>query len=147
MIQWILKPFNELKVNELYDIMRLRQEVFIVEQTCPYLDADGKDIKCYHLLGINDNNLTAYSRIVPPGVSYKEVSIGRVVSAFKYRRHAYGKELMRQSIIAIERLYGNVPIRIGAQQYLKRFYEDFGFVQQGESYMEDGIPHIIMLRS
>jgi ElaA protein len=146
MLTWIFKPFTELSLTELYNIMRLRQQVFIVEQNCPYLDADGKDLKSYHLMGYAGNDLVAYSRIVKPGVSYDEVSIGRVVSSTNHRGKAYGKELMAESIKQIEKLYGPVPVRIGAQQYLQKFYESFGFVRQGEPYMEDGIPHIIMLK-
>ena len=145
MLTWIFKPFAELSLTELYAIMRLRQEVFIVEQNCPYLDADGKDFKSYHLMGYAGNDLVAYSRIVKPGVSYEEVSIGRVVSSNQHRGLAYGRQLMAESIAQTEKLYGLVPIRIGAQQYLQKFYESFGFERQGESYMEDGIPHVIML--
>jgi ElaA protein len=147
MLNWVFKAFNELLVHELYAIMQLRQEVFVVEQNCPYLDADGKDLKSHHLMGCLNNELVAYSRIVPPGVSYDEVSIGRVVTATEHRKMAYGRQLMNASISQIEKAYGLVPIRIGAQLYLKRFYESFGFVQQGEPYLEDGIPHIIMLKS
>ena len=147
MLNWVIKAFKELSVHELYAAMRLRQEVFIVEQNCPYLDADGKDLKSYHLMGYLNNELVAYSRIVPPGVSYEEVSIGRVVTATEHRKMAYGVQLMNESIRQIDKAYGPVPIRIGAQLYLKRFYESFGFAQQGEPYLEDGIPHIIMLKS
>lgn len=146
MLHWIYKQFAELTVDELYAIMQLRQEVFIVEQKCPYLDADGKDKYCGHLMGYKANELVAYSRIVRPGVSYDEVSIGRVVSSTRHRGIAYGKQLMEQSILQIEKIYGPAPIRIGAQQYLQKFYESFGFVRMGEPYMEDDIPHIIMLR-
>jgi len=146
MLHWVYKPFSELTTTELYSIMRLRQEVFIVEQNCPYLDADGKDLKSYHLMGYANDELVAYSRIVKPGVSYEEVSIGRVVSSTKHRGQAYGRQLMAESIAQIEKLYGKAPIRIGAQQYLQSFYESFGFVREGEPYMEDGIPHIIMVK-
>ena len=146
MINWQLKPFKDLSVQELYSIMQLRQEVFIVEQNCPYLDADGKDLKSHHLMGFEGEELAAYARIVPPGVSYDEVSIGRVVSGTKYRRQGYGQLLMQESIRQIEKLYGNVPIRIGAQKYLLKFYEGFGFVKEGDEYLEDGIPHVIMVR-
>jgi ElaA protein len=146
MLKWVFKTFKELSVQELYAIMRLRQEAFIVEQNCPYLDADGKDLKSHHLMGYLNNELVAYSRIVPPGVSYDEVSIGRVVTAIEHRKMAYGKQLMDESIKQIGKTYGPMSIRIGAQLYLKRFYESFGFVQQGEPYLEDGIPHIIMLK-
>jgi len=146
MLQWVFKSFAELTVNELYAIMRLRQEVFIVEQNCPYLDADGKDMKSHHLMGYLGLDLVAYSRLVKPGVSYSEVSIGRVVSSTKHRKRSFGRELMTESIRQIEQLYGPVAIRIGAQQYLQKFYEGFGFVRLGEPYLEDDIPHIIMVR-
>ena len=147
MIEWQLKSFSELSTTELYSILCLRSEIFIVEQNCPYLDTDGKDFHAHHLMGYVGNELTAYSRLVFAGISYKEVSIGRVVTAAKHRRKEFGKLLMQQSIIEIEKLYGKIPIRIGAQAYLKNFYEGFGFVDLNEPYMEDGIPHMIMLRS
>ena len=146
MIDWQLKLFKDLSHEELYSIMQLRQKVFIVEQNCPYLDADGKDLHSYHLMGFVNNDLAAYARLVFPGISYAEVSIGRVVTSPTYRKKEFGKQLMQRAIAKIENLYGKVPIRIGAQQYLKKFYESFGFVDLGKPYMEDGIPHIIMLR-
>lgn len=146
MLNWQLKTFEELTVTELYHILQLRCEVFIVEQNCPYLDPDGKDLKSHHLMGSMDGNLVAYARLVKPGVSYQEVSIGRVVTSPKYRRGGYGIELMNEAISQIEYVYGKVPIRIGAQAYLKKFYESFGFVDLNEPYLEDGIPHLIMLR-
>jgi len=97
-------------------------------------------------MGYANDELVAYSRIVKPGVSYEEVSIGRVVSSTRHRGLAYGRQLMAESIAQIEKLYGPMPIRIGAQQYLQKFYESFGFVREGEAYMEDGIPHIIMVK-
>lgn len=146
MLIWQLKHFKELRVEELYAIMHARQQVFVVEQTCPYLDADGKDLKCHHLIGYHFDEIAAYARIVPPGVSYAEPSIGRVLTTENYRRSGYGKLLMQQAIDDCETLYGKVAICIGAQLYLKAFYESFGFVQHGEVYDEDGIDHIIMLR-
>lgn len=146
MLNWQLKTFDELTVTELYHILQLRSEVFIVEQNCPYLDPDGKDFKSHHLMGSIDGNLVAYARLVKPGVSYDEVSIGRVVTSPTYRRGGYGIELMNEAISQIERIYGKVSIRIGAQAYLKKFYESFGFTDLNEPYMEDGIPHLIMLR-
>ncbi len=146
MIDWQLKLFKDLSQHELYSIMQLRQEVFIVEQNCPYLDADGKDLHSYHLMGFVKNDLAAYARLVFPGISYEEVSIGRVVTSPTYRKKEFGKQLMQRAIDEIGKKDGKVPIRIGAQQYLKKFYESFGFVDLGEPYMEDGIPHIIMLR-
>ncbi len=146
MIEWQLKPFQQLTPDELYALMRLRQEVFVVEQNCPYLDADGKDFYSQHLLGYIKNQLAAYARIVPPGISYEEVSIGRVVTSGQFRKLGFGKELMKKAIGEIEKIYGKVPIRIGAQKYLQQFYENLGFVDMNEPYLEDGIPHIIMLR-
>lgn len=144
---WNIKPFKELSAAELYDIMQLRAEVFIVEQNCPYQDADGKDPKSWHLAGRDANDkLVVYSRILPQNISYAEVSIGRVVSSPKVRGTGAGRELMKQSLIEIEKLFGKVPVRIGAQLYLQKFYEDFGFVREGDEYDEDGIPHIIMLK-
>jgi ElaA protein len=146
-IDWKIKLFDELSAKELYVIMQLRGEVFVVEQNCPYLDADGKDLKCFHLTGYNDaNELVVYSRIVPAGVSFKEVSIGRVISSQKARGTGAGKELMKKSIEFIEKQCGKVPIRIGAQCYLIKFYSSFGFEISGEEYLEDNIPHIEMLR-
>ena len=146
MLTWQLKHFKELSGTELYNLMRVRQEVFIVEQNCPYLDADGKDIYCQHLIGYVDGEVAAYARIVPPHVSYNEPSIGRVITTAKYRTGGYGKLLMQKAITETINTYGAVDIRIGAQLYLKKFYESFGFLQQGDVYDEDGIDHIIMLR-
>ncbi len=127
--------------------MVLRQKVFIVEQICPYLDADGKDKHSWHVLGYDENRkLAAYSRIVFPGISYKEVAIGRVISSQTHRRTGAGKELMREALKAIERIYGKVPVRISAQTYLVKFYNEFGFVSKGKEYLEDDISHTEMLR-
>lgn len=145
-IQWEIKFFDELSVSELYKIMQLRAEVFIVEQNCPYQDADGKDPESFHLMGYNDNNeLIVYSRILPQNISYPEVSIGRVVSSLKARGTGSGRLLMEQSLKIISEKFGNVPVKIGAQAYLKKFYESFGFVVTSNEYMEDNIPHIEMI--
>jgi ElaA protein len=143
---WNCKPFDELNPHELYNILRLRSEVFVVEQNCVYLDMDNKDQKCYHVCGMQDGRLIAYTRLVPKGVSYEhEPSIGRVITAPLARRSGAGKELMHYSIQQLRTLWGNQPIRIGAQLYLKKFYESFGFRQTSEIYLEDGIEHIEML--
>ncbi|NJN78211.1 MAG: GNAT family N-acetyltransferase [Saprospiraceae bacterium] len=143
---WKTLAFNDLTLQELYDIMVLRQVVFIVEQNCPYLDADGNDQKGFHVLGYdNDGDLVAYTRLLPVGVSYIDaVSIGRVISSKKVRGQGIGQELMRISIQEIRRLFGNEKITISAQCYLIKFYESFGFKTVGESYLEDDIPHIKM---
>ena len=143
---WILKPFADLTPKELYSILQLRNEVFIVEQNCPYQDMDNKDLKSWHLMGMEEGKLLAYSRLLPPGISYSESSIGRVVSSPSARKAGMGKKLMEESIRQINHLFKTDTIRIGAQFYLKKFYESFGFIQEGERYPEDNIPHIIMLR-
>lgn len=140
------KAFSDLSLEELYSMMVLRQEVFVVEQDCPYLDADGKDLESYHVFGYANNQLVAYTRIVKPGISYPEVSIGRVVSAIKYRSKKYGVKIMEASHQYIQQLFGDVPIRISAQCYLEKFYSDLGYGPTGKEYLEDGIPHMEMLR-
>lgn len=147
MINWVCKPFGELTTEELYIILRLRSEVFVVEQNCVFLDMDNKDFYCDHLMGWKENMLLGYSRIVPPGISYEDSSIGRIVSSPAGRGMGVGRELLQQSIQTLYRIHGKRDIRIGAQYYLKEFYESFGFVQTGEIYPEDGISHIEMLLS
>lgn len=145
MINWQCKTFSELSNEELYKILQLRNEVFVVEQNCAYQDCDGKDLKAYHLAGWENGTLVAYSRLLPKGVSYPDAaSIGRVLTSPLYRRQNSGRQLMVNSIENIHRLFGEVPIMIGAQLYLKIFYESFSFVQTGAVYLEDGIEHITM---
>lgn len=146
-INWDFKAFSELSIDELYAMMVLRQEVFIVEQDCPYMDADGKDQKSYHLLGYDaDGDLVAHLRLVAPGVSYQEMSFGRIVTSDKVRGKGVGKLLMKEGIKQSELLYGKVANRISAQSYLIPFYQYFGFKTVGEEYLEDDIPHTEMLR-
>lgn len=145
-IQWLLKKFEALTPYQVYAILQLRNEVFVVEQNCVFQDADDKDQHCYHLMGFDDNKLVAYTRIVPEGVIYAQASIGRVVTAPQVRRLGAGKALMNQSIDTVYNLFGRVPIKIGAQLYLKHFYESLGFHQVSDVYLEDGIEHIYMLR-
>lgn len=145
---WILKSFSELTTDELYALLRLRNEVFIVEQNCPFPDLDGKDQQCYHLLGFDGEKgaLLAYTRLVPPELAYEYPSIGRVATSVEARGMGVGRELMHRSISEITQLYGPCTMQIGAQEYLRNFYESFGFLQSGEGYLEDGIAHIPMLR-
>jgi ElaA protein len=143
-IKWQIKPFEKLSVNELYDILRLRSEVFVVEQNCVYLDLDGKDTLALHLYGEYNGEIVAHSRLFKPGISFENSSIGRVVVATKYRDKKWGHELMRESISGIQTHFGESKITIGAQLYLKKFYESHGFVQTSEMYLEDDIPHIEM---
>ena len=145
-MRWRSLPFAELTVDELYEILTLRQRVFVVEQTCPYLDCDGKDHQALHLLGRDDEgHLVAYARLLPPGASFDELSIGRVVTAPEVRRTGAGRELMREAIARTRAAFGPGPLRIGAQRYLERFYGELGFRVAGAPYDEDGIPHIEML--
>ena len=148
MIHWTCQPFAELTLPELYAALRLRSEIFVVEQHCPYLDLDGLDEAAFHLLGHTaDGVLAAYTRLLPRGVSCPDyASIGRVVVAPAHRGGGLGRALMRESIAACERLFGPGPLKIGAQQYLAKFYQGLGFAQCGQGYEEDGIPHIPMLR-
>ena len=147
-INWTFKSFPELSAPELYDALKLRQEVFVVEQHCAYLDADGKDIHSHHLLGYNESlKLVCYARLVHPGISYPEASIGRVVSDPFLRGRGTGRRLLEKALACMEETFGKIPIRIGAQAYLRPFYESFGFeVTETEGYFEDGILHYIMLR-
>lgn len=140
------KPFADLTPYELYAILRMRNEVFVVEQKCVYQDADGKDPHCHHLTVWENDTLVAYSRLLPKGLSYEQMSIGRVISSPAYRNTGAGKLLIGLSITYCHQLFGDGPIRIGAQLYLKKFYESFGFMQSSEEYLEDDIPHIEMIR-
>jgi len=144
-MDWVYKKFEELSPDELYGILQLRSAVFVVEQNCVFLDQDDKDQLCHHLFCIDNGKFIACSRIVPPGISYGETSIGRVVTSTTRRNEGIGKILMEKSIEAAYDLHGQSPLRIGAQLYLKRFYESFGFEQSGEVYIEDDIPHIEMV--
>ena len=127
--------------------MRLRSEVFVVEQNCIFLDADNKDEQCLHFMGWIEKDLVAYTRIAPPGYIYEEPSIGRVVTSPAYRKNKIGYVLMEKSIEQCKKVFGNAPIKIGAQYYLKNFYASFGFKQISDIYLEDGIEHIYMLLS
>ena len=144
-IEWKCQTFDELTVRELYAILRLRSEVFVVEQGCVFLDTDNKDQRCRHITGWKNDQLIGYTRLVPPGLAYSEPSIGRVVTAPLARRTGLGKELMLFSIQMLFDVFGKKPIKIGAQLYLKKFYESIGFHQISEVYSEDGIDHIEML--
>lgn len=147
MLKWEFKPFSELSVTDLYEVIQLRSAVFIVEQACIYSDLDDKDQESFHLLGRlkSTEELVAYSRILPAGISFKEPSIGRVLTCPTHRKSGFGKELMQESIHEIKRLYPSQDVRIGAQTYLLSFYNSFGFKEVGKPYDEDGIEHIEMI--
>ena len=144
MLSWTLKKFDDLTPHELYAILQLRSEVFVVEQNCVYQDMDNKDLSAWLLMGWEEGKLLAHTRLLPPGLSYDEASIGRVVSSPSARGRGIGRELMIKSIETIYILYGHAPIRIGAQLYLQSFYASLGFLPEGEIYLEDNIQHIIM---
>ena len=143
------KYFTDLTISELYDIMALRQEVFVVEQSCPYLDADGKDKLAWHVIGKNeDGTLVAYARVLPKGVHYKKyVAIGRVVTASNFRKKGLGKKLIVTTLAFIEQQFSKQSIKLSAQTYLIHFYESYGFSIIGDSYLEDDIPHIAMIKT
>ncbi|WP_411893995.1 GNAT family N-acetyltransferase [Winogradskyella sp. A2] len=146
MLKTKVKTFQELSTQELYDLLQLRSEVFVVEQDCVYQDVDGKDHKALHILGYKDDVLVAYTRVFQPGDYFEEASIGRVVVKESQRQHKFGYDIMNASIEAIKQKYKISKIRISAQTYLKSFYNNLGFNEVGEEYLEDGIPHINMLK-
>lgn len=146
-MEFVIKSFKELDIHELYQILQLRSEVFVVEQDCVYQDVDFKDQKALHILGIKNNKIIAYTRIFKPGDYFENSSIGRVVVAASERKFGYGHYLMEASIKAINDNFKVHLITISAQKYLKNFYESHSFIQIGEEYLEDGIPHIRMDRN
>jgi ElaA protein len=150
-LTWHCLPFEALSAARLYRCLRLRSEVFVVEQACVFLDMDGRDAACLHVLGEHTGpdgevQLLAATRLVPPGVAFAEASIGRVVTAPSARGGGLGHALMAESLRQLERHWGAQPIRIGAQEHLERFYNTHGFVSDDKPYLEDGIPHLEMVR-
>lgn len=139
------KHFNELNIYELYYLLQLRSEVFVVEQDCVYQDIDDKDQKALHVLGFKGDKIVAYTRIFKPGDYFDEASIGRVVVAKNERQHKYGYDIMKASIEAVGDFFNETNIRISAQCYLEKFYNNIGFKAVGEEYLEDGIPHVNMI--
>ena len=146
-LQFKIKRFNELTVPELYQLLQLRSEVFVMEQNCVYQDIDGKDENALHVLGEIEGKIVAYCRLFDAGNYFKNAAIGRVVIAEKFRAHKWGHLLMEEAILAIEKHFGKQSITISAQLYLQKFYEKLEFKQTSEMYLEDGIPHIEMLRN
>lgn len=146
MITFTIKHFTDLSTNELYELLKFRAEVFVVEQNCPYQDCDDKDKFCWHLLGYEKGKLIAYARLLPYGLSYENYcSIGRVAVSLTCRNKNYGRLLMAAAIDHCEKEFGT-EIKISAQAYLENFYRELGFVTVSEPYLEDEIPHIAMLR-
>ena len=148
MLDFECVPFQKLSLEALYSIMALRQEVFMIEQTCYYLDADGRDQVSWHLMGKDSQGkIVAYARLLPPGVPFEgHTSIGRVLTVAAVRKTGAGKALLEKAIAESIRIFGDISLCISAQSYLLRFYRGFGFVEVGEEYLEDGIPHIHMIR-
>jgi ElaA protein len=144
-LNWIFKKFDDLSAAELYSIIQLRNEVFVVEQNCVYQDADDKDQLSMHLCGWHGAKLVAYTRIIPQGISYTEASIGRVVTSPAYRNAGTGRQLMKESISRCFSQYNCTAIKIGAQVYLIAFYQSFGFIPCSSEYLEDNIAHIEMI--
>lgn len=141
-----IKAFNELTLDSLYEVLQLRAEVFVVEQNCPYQDVDGKDQKAMHILGYHKEQLVAYTRVFKPGYYFDNASIGRVVVKENARQYGFGKDIMKASITFIEDTLDLSTIELSAQTYLKKFYNDLGFKEIGEGYLEDDIPHIRMIK-
>ena len=147
-LRWVTKTFAELTVNELYDLLKLRSEVFVVEQKCIFLDIDNNDQKAFHTIGFIGEEVVATTRLLDKNIMYDGYqSIGRVVGSPRHRGLGIGKALMQYSIQECERLFGKGPIKIGAQLYLKKFYGEQGFEQSGDIYLEDEIDHIPMIRA
>jgi len=147
MINIVVKRFSQLTNKELYDLLQLRSEVFVVEQDCVYQDLDGKDLNALHVIGYKDKEIVAYTRVFRPNDYFKEASIGRVVVSKDQRKHKYGIDIMKASIKAIEEYFNETKIIVSAQTYLKSFYNSLAFKEMGKEYLEDGIPHIKMIKS
>ena len=141
-----VKTFQKLTNEDLYNLLQLRSEVFVVEQDCVYQDIDNKDQKALHVLGFKKEKLVAYTRIFKSGDYFKEASIGRVVVKKNERQYKYGYDIMNTSIKAIKDFFNETKIKLSAQTYLKSFYNNLGFIEKGEEYLEDGIPHIEMVK-
>lgn len=146
-IVWQWYEFEQLTPHLLYDLLKLRQDVFVIEQNCLYAELDGKDKPGYHLLGRCGETVVATTRVLPPGISYPEASLGRVAIHPEWRGKGLGHILLAETLKGIYERLGDGPIRISAQLYLKKYYEAGGFEAIGETYLEDGIPHIAMMRS
>ena len=145
-LNWQFKHYNDLLINEFHDIVALRIDVFVVEQNCSYQDLDGKDKKSYHLICRDGKGtMVATARILPPGLAYSDVSIGRIVTDQSIRNKGAGHELMRKSMQFIKEEFGAVPIVISAQSHLTSFYNQHDFIATGKEYLEDGIPHTEMI--
>jgi len=147
MLTILTKSFDQLNTTELYDLLQLRSEIFVVEQDCVYQDLDGKDKNALHVIGTKKDKIVAYTRIFKSGDYLAQASIGRVVVLGEERKYGFGIDIMKASIKAIEVQFGETSIALSAQTYLKRFYNSLGFIEKGGEYLEDGIPHVMMVRN
>lgn len=145
-MEFIVKAFHDLTLNDFHDIIALRIEVFVIEQNCPYQDLDGKDKVGFHLLVKQDGKIIGTTRILPQGVSYPEVSIGRVVIAKSHRMLKIGHQLMEKSMEFVYQYFGLVDVKLSAQKHLEKYYNHHGFLSTGKEYLEDGIPHVEMIK-
>lgn len=143
---WTIKSYSELSAEELYSILQIRQDVFVVEQNCPYLDADGYDESALHIWAEADGKTAAYCRLFPAGIKYEEISLGRVCTDTSFRQTGLGKTIMKIALDTAEARFRSAVMRISAQDYLLDFYKSFGFSDTGKKYLEDDIPHTEMLR-
>lgn len=146
-IVWKIASFEELSLNEWYEISVLRQEVFVVEQNAAYLDSDGLDYVSIHFFGIKENRVLAYCRMIPPSFKYEEASLGRVVVHPAYRGRKWGHVLLQKALQFQKENWQSTRNRISAQTYLVPFYSSYGYERLGEEYLEDGLPHYEMLKS
>ncbi|WP_147804014.1 GNAT family N-acetyltransferase [Alkalicoccus halolimnae] len=146
-MKWTIKSFEELTADELYQILKIRVEIFVVEQECPYPEIDGMDKAAEHLYAVEDNEVKAYARLLPPGTMYQEASIGRVLVAGDKRGTGLGKELMKRAVKNLDENYSQTPIRLQAQEYAEAFYAAFSFQRISDTYLEDNIPHVDMRRN
>lgn len=145
-VNWHIKTFNELTSDELYRILQVRVDIFVVEQNCPYPEVDGKDRNCWHIFAEKNEEILAYTRLLPPGLSYKEAAVGRVLVKKEYRGTGMGRELMTRSVDFLNKTLDEPEIRLQAQEYAENFYGSFGFERISETYLEDDIPHVDMKR-
>ena len=146
-IQWEVKPFRQLSVDGLFEVLKLRVDVFVVEQACAYPELDDRDLEARHLSGHNElGQLVAYARLLPPGLCFPEVNLGRFVVKAEFRKQGVGHQLLQKALQECSRCWSKIPIRIFAQDYLQAFYKQHGFLRVSEVYLEDGIPHVEMVK-
>ena len=145
MTPWRLARLDELTAREVHDILQARAAVFVVEQACAFQDVDGADPESWHLFTVREGRIAAYCRLVPPGIKFREPSIGRVITTAPFRGTGLGRALMQEALRRAAALWPGSPVRLGGQRHLEAFYQSLGFATDSEPYDEDGIPHVEML--